>query len=474
MSRVLVVLAIGGLVARPALASRGGRNGTPAEPAGSGGIEQLVGAGERLFAIRDGTVLTFDDRGSLIGRCGRLGHAPARTPRRSLRLVDTADVLHDAGLPDDDSTLEAEEALEDEERLSHRDAATAVLPAPRPRALAASTGRAWAATTDGLYQVTAVGCRRVALAGRDLLAAAAGESILAVASADLLFRADAPGAGDGGDGSPLLRPIAALPARPRGLAIDATGAILVDDGDGVTRVDARGEKTRLLDRPARALAACGGTVAVLASSGVYTWDGRALARAGDGPPAQVLACDEVGRRWIAAGAALWSSRDAVSWTAHSTPQAAGATALAALGGRVWLAGDEGLSAVSLDDAEVSHVPGEMPDALPASAAAGAPRRALRAPPSWVWPEVGAVVTVDRTAARRTVTALLLLRFPFDRPPRSRDDCVALAAERARRDGALARMQLAAAAGATTAPDLVDRDELAARREMAADEQDALR
>ena len=92
----------------------------------------------------------------------------------------------------------------------------------------------------------------------------------------------------------------------------------------------------------------------------------------------------------------------------------------------------------------------------------------------MWPEVGALVTVDRTATRRTVTAFVLLRFPFDRPPPSHGDRSDLALQIARREGALARAQLAAGFGATAAADAVDRDELAARREMAAEEREALR
>ncbi|HVY39415.1 MAG TPA: hypothetical protein VHM31_15845 [Polyangia bacterium] len=478
MSRVLLVLAIGGLTARPASAARGGRDGAPAEPSWSGGIEQLVGGGERLFAIRDGTILTFDDRGSPIGRCGRPGPVAARTPPRPTRLLDAADVLQDVGLPDDDSTLEAEDALDEEGRLSRPAPVTATLPPARPRALAAAAARAWAATSDGLMQVTPGGCRRVALPGRDLIAVAASGSTLAAASADLLFRADARNTADRGDEAPRFRAIAALPARPRGLAIDATGAILVAGQDGLARIDAAGDWTRLLDRPARALAACGETVAALAGGGVYVWDGRRLARTGEGPPARLLACDDDGRRWIAAGDGVWSSRDAVSWTAHPAALVGGVTALAALGGRAWIGGDDGLSAVSLDRDEVRATPADATGAPAAEAGPVTPRRALAAPPSWVWPEVGALVTADRTAARRTVTALLVLRFPFDRPPPLRGarsgDLAALAGQLARRDAALAQAQRAATAGATTAPDAVDRDELAARREMATDERDALR
>ena len=139
-------------------------------------------------------------------------------------------------LPDDDSTLEAEDALDDERGTSRRPALAAAAPPVRPRALAAADGRAWAATNDGLYRVTPEGCRRAALAGRDLLVLAASASKVVTASADLLFQADATDPESGGGDAWRFRPIAALAARPRALAIDAMGAILVADDRGITRV----------------------------------------------------------------------------------------------------------------------------------------------------------------------------------------------------------------------------------------------
>ena len=276
MSRLLLAPAIVALIGAPASASRGGRAAIGDEPAGSGGIEQLVSGGDRLFAIRDGTVLTFNQDGALIGRCSRLGELPARKQPRPFRLLDAAEVLHDAALPDDDSTLEAEDALEDEEGSSRR-AAVRTQPLPvRPRALAAAAGRTWAATSDGLYRVTPEGCRRAALGGRDLLALAASENSVVAASVDLLFQADAADPANGGGDPWRFRPIAALAARPRALAIDATGAVLVADDRGVTRIDGSGEMTPLLDRPAHTLTTCGGTVTALAAQGVYTWDGHRL------------------------------------------------------------------------------------------------------------------------------------------------------------------------------------------------------
>ncbi|MES1207755.1 MAG: hypothetical protein ABUS79_17610 [Pseudomonadota bacterium] len=467
MSRLWLALAICTLIGPRASASGGARERPPAELAGSGGIEELASDGDRLYAIRDGTVLTFDGAGSPIGRCGRLMGATARRPPHPSRLLDTADVLHDAGLPDDDSTPEAEEALDDEGGSSRRSTVRPEPAAVRAHALAATASRVWAATSDGLYRIAPEGCRRAALAGRDLVVLAATESMVVVASAGVLFQADAPDPADGGGDTWRFRPVAALAARPRALAIDATGAVLVADDGGLTRVDAVRDWTRLLDRPTRALTRCDATVAALAADGVYTWDGRQLTRAGDAPPARLLACGTGQRRWIAAGTGVWTSRDAASWTGHAAAVGAVVTALAVIGGHVWLAGDDGLTAVSLE-AAVSCC------ALPPAIELAPPPRTPTVPPSWIWPEVGALVTVDRTATRRTVTAFLLLRFPFDRPPPSRGDRSALAVQIARRDAALARAELAAGYGATTATDIVDRDELAARREMAAEERETTR
>ncbi|MFL5306619.1 MAG: hypothetical protein ACJ8F1_15490 [Polyangia bacterium] len=466
MSRLLVASAIVALIGARASASRGVRDAT-GDPAGSGGIEQLVSGGDRLFAIRDGTVLTFDSSGSVIGRCSRLVDVPARRQPRPFRLIDGADVLHDAALPDDDSTLEAEDALDDERGTSRRPAlAAAALPA-RPRALAAADGRAWAATNDGLYRVTPEGCRRAALAGRDLLVLATSASKVVTASADLLFQADATDVENGGSEAWRFRPIAALAARPRALAIDAMGAILVADDRGVTRVDPGAASTRLLDQPAHTVTTCGGTVVALAAAGVYTWDGLHLTRAGDAPPARLLACGTAPRRWVAGGSGVWSSSDATIWTAHLAALGASVTALAVVGGRAWVAADDGLTVVSLETGDVCGAP-------PPTLDLGPPHRAPNAPPSWVWPEVGALVMADRTGTRRTVTAFLLLRFPFDRPPPLRSDRSAVALQLARRDAALAQTQLATGFGATAATDIVDRDELAARREMAAEERETLR
>ncbi len=469
MARLLVAVAIGGLIGPRAFASRDGRGGTPLDPVGSGQIEQLVSAGDHLFAIRDGTVLTFDASGSLVGRCGRPVDGAARRPPRPFRLLDEADVLHDAGLSDDDGTLEAEDALDDEGAWSHRAAARPEPQPIRPRALAAAGGRAWAATSEGLYRVGPEGCRRAALVGRDLLAVAASESTMAVASANLLFQAEAAEAAAAGREVWRFRPLAALAARPRALAIDAAGSVVVADDQGVMLVDARGNTTRLLDRRARTLTSCGGTVAVLAGDGVYVWDGAKLMRTGDGPPARLLACGTGPRRWIAAGASVWSSTDTASWAAHAGVPTGDILALAVMGGRAWLAAQDGLTAVSLETGDALRAPAPRLGPLPPFHSVPVP-----VPASWVWPAVSALVTVDRTGARRAVTAFLLLRFPFDRPPPAPSDRSAVALQIARRDAALAAAQLSTGYGATTATDIVDREELAARREMAAEERETLR
>ena len=96
------------------------------------------------------------------------------------------------------------------------------------------------------------------------------------------------------------------------------------------------------------------------------------------------------------------------------------------------------------------------------------------------PTVTAAVTVDSSShragswTRRAVTAFVLLRFPLDRVRMSQGEGAALALERARRQAALARLEIAAQAGASATPDPVEAGELTAWRALAADEREALR
>ncbi len=341
-----------------------------------------------------------------------------------------------------------------------------------PRALAALGASAWAATSDGVYQIEERRCARLALAGRDLVAIAAGGGTLAAASESQLFRAELTGAGAAG----WLRPAAALPARARGLAVDGRGTVLVADAEGILSVGSRDEARRVLRGRVDALTACGDDAAALTPDGVYLWDGAEFRRAGARPPVRVLACgDSTARRWIGGGLGLWTSPDGSTWTPWQAGLGAPIDAVAAVGGRLWIATDLGLTPAGLD--REPPAPARPPlDGIPPLS--GGAHRA--APPLWCWPTVTAALTVDASShqatgwSRRAVTAFVLLRFPLGRARAPLGDRAAWASERLRRQEEMARLQVAAQAESAAAADPVDADELAAWRDLAASEREALR
>jgi hypothetical protein len=463
--RRLVLLALlAPLAPRPA---RAAPRAPDLGPAPSGQIVELTAGDRRLFALRDADVLTFDAGGTPIGRCASFGGAVERARGRRPGAPEPDEILRDAALPDDDSTLAAEEALEDEDAgEASRRARPIAAPRPVvPRALAAAGGVAWAATSDGLYRVDPDGCRRAGLAGRALLAVAARATAVVAASADALFVA---ALADGGapEALPAFRPLAPLSTGPRALALDGRGAVLVADGRGIARVGPDGSLSRLLDSPADALATCGALVAALAGDAVYLWDGARLRRAGQRPPGRRLGCgDGPARRWIAVGAGLWASADARAWSAQPGALGATVTAAAALAGRLWIASEDGL--LPLEPSPDGPRPGPPSGFFGASST----RSRAAAPASWLWPEVITSILVDRTPLRRTVTAFVLLRFAFGRSPPPAGDRAAVAGLALRRDAALARAQLLAAAAQS--PDPVASDELAARQRLLADAREAL-
>ncbi|HXU65081.1 MAG TPA: hypothetical protein VN962_25455 [Polyangia bacterium] len=447
------------------------RRHVTSDPLPADQIQQLVADQDRLVARRDGEVLIFASDGSRLGRCGARAAPPPRAPRAWAGAPEAPELLRDAGLPDDDSTWLAEEVLEDEAARAPPRRAWSAEPARVPHALAASGASAWVATSDGVDRVRAHGCTRVALAGRDVSAISAGGATLAAIAGDELFEADLTAGGPTAD--PSFRAVAVLPPRPRLLAVDARGTVLVADDEGILAVDRQGGARRVLAVRTEALTGCGQTVAALAADGVYLWQGQGFRRAGLRPPGRVLACgDAPQRQWLAGGPGLWSSPDAVSWTEHGGWVGTTISAAAAVAGRVWVASEAGLAPVRLDDA-VAWRPAV------AGRAAPPPRQRPALPRLWCWPTITAALTVDwswrssAAYARRTTTAFVLFRFPLDRVSEAAGQLTALALERARRGADLARLELAADAGAA-APDPIDAGESTAWRELATDEREALR
>ncbi|HSY37954.1 MAG TPA: hypothetical protein VLA79_00460, partial [Polyangia bacterium] len=77
-------------------------------------LDRVVGGADRLFALSGTEVRTFGGDGETLGRCAGFAPPPQKERRAALGGLDAEEVLRAAGLPDDDSTPEAEDALEDE------------------------------------------------------------------------------------------------------------------------------------------------------------------------------------------------------------------------------------------------------------------------------------------------------------------------------------------------------------------------
>jgi hypothetical protein len=410
-------------------------------------VDSIASGPGRLFVLAGGEVRTLDAEGRILGRCAGFS-APPRTRRQALRgAPDAEEVLRAAGLPDDDSTPAAEEALE-EEGLGRRSHGLPLLDAGAvPRTLAASAGEVWVATSSGVFRGDEAGCRPAGLDGRDLLLVAATRGAVMVATEDLLFRRvieDAPTSGEEDDSFTVL---AGLAERPRALAIDAAGEAVVADDDGVLVVGGDGAVERILGHPTDALAVCGGEAVALADDGVYRWvPGGTPIRTGDRPPVRALACGPAPEvRWLATGLGLWTSADATSWTERSDTLGRRVAGAATLGDRTWLAVDGQLSVLDLTARIEDTTTGAPPDGLAQVAGAAPLSNRHLLPPALPWPWVTALFGAEqRTPARRSWEVMLLVTFPLGRSLNGQASAAALAAERVRRDQALARDEAALA------------------------------
>ena len=460
------------------------------EPLPGRRIDRLVAGSNRLFALRDDEVVTFDGFGQPVGRCNGFAAPPRRESGASLGSPDAEEVLAAAGLPDDDSTPAAEDALEDE-GLGPRHRIRAFPEAGvEPHALAASRSAdlVWIATSSGIFRGDESGCAAAGLGGRDLVLVAATEGVVIAATEDLLFRraadVDEGGANGGGDQADLAATngsddeaiatftvAAGLASPPRALAVGVDGEAIVADDDGVLVVGSDHAATRIFDRATDALAVCDGVAAALASDGVYTWSpGVPPVRVGDRPPARALACGRTAdERWIATGIGVWTSGDGRTWVERTEMLGRSVAGAAAMGDRLWLALDDGLmaldaSATARRETEAARdEDGPLPDAgLPAL-----PTRRLIAP-QVPWPWVTAMLGTERTPVRHAWSVMLLLTFPLGRLDGRRGDSTALAHALVERDGAMAAEQ-ADLRGAAPGGDEVD-----ARLAALSQEREALR
>jgi hypothetical protein len=429
-----------------------GPAGAPADPLPSRRIDRLVAGDGRLFALRGGEVVTFDEFGQQLGRCSGFAAPPAPEHRAPLGAPDAEEVLQAAGLPDDDSTQDAEDALADEGLGPARRVHPLPSPGVEPHDLSAAPGAevVWVATSSGVFRGDASGCAPAGLAGRDLMAVAATNRVVLAASEDLLFRREAPEGeesddGPGGEDAGATFTVAAgLTSRPRALAVGADGEAIVADDDGVSIIGRDDTATRILDRATDAIAVCGGVAAVLSSDGVYAWrPGTAVARLGDRPPARFLACGPTAdARWIATGLGVWTSADGATWTERPEMLGRSVAGAAWAGDRLWLAVDGGL--VALDSGggpREGWSAGTPPKIGELSGGQSAlPTRRLQA--SLIpWPWVTAMLGSERTPDRRAWSVMVLLTFPLGHFGSHHLDPTALASEMVRRDGALAAEEI---------------------------------
>jgi hypothetical protein len=467
----------------------------PARPLLGRRIDRLVAGATRLFAMRGQEVVTFDDAGQPVQRCGNLAAPPEREARASIGAPDAEEVLRAAGLPDDDSTPEAEDALEDEGLGPRRRTRQSPELGVEARAVAAThaADAVWIATSSGVFRDDGSGCAPAGLAGRDLFLVASSGDVVVSASEDLLFRRELSAEGpqepyeEPGQQEPpetaegassTFTVVAGLTTRPRALAVGAAGEAIVADDDGVLVVDAGGVPARILDRPSNAVAVCDGMTAVLASDGVYSWrPGVPPTRVGDRPPARALACGRgAAERWIATGLGTWTSADGARWVERRETLGRSIAGAAVLGNRLWLAAEDGLIAV--DAIGVTDEPSTEPAAEMATSESGdspadpglpALRTRRWVAPTVPWPWLTAMVGAEETPLRRVHTFMVLLTFPLGRAGGRRADPTALAAELVERDRALGQEQadLRAAARGDDEGDEIDARLAAVRQEREA-------
>ena len=176
---------------------------------------------------------------------------------------------------------------------------------------------------------------------------------------------------------------------------------------------------------------------------------------------RTLACGPApGVRFVATGLGVWTSSDGAAWTERAETLGRSVTGAATEGGQTWLALEDGLIALDLTASEASGPPPSQRAAIEPLGFAPLSNRRLAAP-TLPWPSVTAMVGAERTTDRRVWEVMLLQTFPLGTP---------VAAERARRDQALAREQIDLAAAAPAGAGA----ERAARLESVLQEREALR
>jgi hypothetical protein len=382
----------------------------------AGRVERVAAAGDRVAAVRGGTVILLREDGTPLGRVEDIESPPShRRTRMSAR--DEEDVLDFLGI--DESEQESawvEDQLDDESTLSERRAMRGghsghALPgASFAPAIAAEEQEIWIATGRGLWQLPVEG-ELVHVASRKLPASslAAGSGRLLLASGNQVWLVSEP------DGArrflatvPSVEHVA-LSFSGHRMACASRRQVLWSDG-----IDEMPRQALPWPEPVTDLKFCGETLVLLSRGGLAVLSPEGVPELRSAHlAARHLACPVHGvGPWLAAGPDLLLSRDeGRTWSSLAIPR--GVRALgAAIGDHcLWLATDKGLYCSSS-----SQPAADEPARNDGAQTAPRPNRPRQA--SW-WTAWLPRLTVRAGAAvatgRREVQTVALASFPLDAP-----------------------------------------------------------
>ena len=384
----------------------------------AGRVERVAAAGDRVAAVRGGTVILLCEDGTPLGRVENVDLPPAhRKSRMSAR--DEEDVLDFLGIDESEQdSAWVEDELNDESTLSERRAMRgghSGQASPRASfapAIAAAGQEIWIANGRGLWQLPAQG-DLVHVASRELaassLAAGHDRQLLLASRNQVWLVSEIDGARRVLDTVASVQHVALSSSGQRMAWASHTQVLWSDNIDEVpgralplpeplTDVKFCGDTLLLLSR---------GGLAVLSPEGVPELRSARLA-------ARRLACpaDGVGP-WLAAGPDLLLSQDeGRTWSSLSLPR--GVRALdAAMGDHcLWLATDKGLYCSSPDQPVAGELLANDGD-RPAPRLVG-PREA----PWWAarLPRLTVRAGAFLAAGRREYQTVALASFPLDASP----------------------------------------------------------
>jgi hypothetical protein len=383
----------------------------------AGRIERVAAAGDRVAAVRGGTVILLREDGTPLGRLEDDEAPPSRRKAR-ISARDEDDVLDFLGI--DESEQESawvEDQLDDESTLSERrtrrggQSVGASLHAVVAPAVAATEKEIWIATGRGLWHLPVEG-DLVHVAGRawaaSLVAAGSDHRVLLASGSQVWLVSETDGAGRVLDTLASVQHVA-LSFSGQRMAWASRKQLLWSDG-----VDEVPHQSLPLPQPITDLKFCGDSLVLLLHDGLAVLSPEGVPEMRSARlTARHLTCpaDGVGP-WLATGPDLLLSRDeGRTWASLPLPR--GVRALdAALGDHcLWLATDKGLYCTSPDQpiiGDLASTDEDRPAPHPVGPreaswwAARLPRLTVRA---------GALVA----AGRRDYQTVALASFPLDAP-----------------------------------------------------------